>query len=242
MAKKTSAISNEYISDSDSETESGNNVFQVPRFSVPHDFKKVKHLKHIPHLNSKDHELWLFKVPRDLDVSELKSLPVAEVGHNGQLKIKNQDFEVELDELESKDNSNMAVLSTHHKESGPSDTLHIVKKSHHKGAKKVDDPIHFDKIFTINKTKDIPKIQYDKVRLPRENVPKIEGLIVRHHATGYGDDEEEEQQQPTETKNNKRKHEEEVSTTTEEQPKQEKKKSKKSKKSKKDKKKKEKKD
>lgn len=222
MAKQS--LSSEYVSDSDTE-ETGNNEFHVPHYEVPKDYKKVKHLKSVPTLqNSKDHELWLFKVPKGVDISKIKSLPLAK---DSTFQIGKENFQVELDELESKDNSNMAILSNSEKHS---DVLNIATRN--------DKTVSFNKIFNINKTTKIPKIKYDKVRVPRENVPTIEGLIVRHHATGY--DAEEEETKPKE-KSKKRKHEEEEEVTVSEPKKEKKDKKDKKKKEKKDKKKKEKK-
>lgn len=224
MAKQT--LSNEYVSDSDSE-ETGHNEFVVPHYEVPKDYKKVKHLKTVPLLHhSKDHELWLFKVPKGVDISKIKSLPI---GKDATFRIGKQNFEVELDELESKDNTNLAILSTSEKHS---DVLNIATRK--------DKTVGFNKIFNINKTTKIPSIKYENVRVPRENVPNVEGLIVRHYATGYDGEED-----GTKSKEQsmKRKHEEEPVEETVSEPKKEKKskKSKKDKKEKKDKKKKEKK-
>lgn len=213
MAKQS--LSNEYVSDSDSE-EPAHNEFHVPHYEVPKDYKKVKHLKSVSLLqDSKDHELWLFKVPKGVDISKIKSLPLAK---DATFQIGKQNFQVELDELESKDNSNMAILSNSGKHS---DVLNIATRN--------DKTVSFNKIFNINKTTKIPNIKYEKVRVPRENVPTVDGLIVRHHATGY--DAEEESTKPKEN-SKKRKHEEETASEPKKEKKDKKKKEKKDKKKK----------
>ena len=230
MAKQV--LSNEFVSDSDSE-ETSYNEFRVPHFEVPKDYKKLKHLKNVPLFSNnnnnnstdKDHELWLFKVPKDLDISKIKSLPLDK---ESQFQVDGRNFKIELDDLETRNNSNMAILST-----DKDDILKILNKKHQ--------IVNFNKIFTINYTTNIPNIQYDKIKVPRQNVPRIEGLKVRHFATGYYEEEEEEKQQnePKEkTQQKKRKHDNDDDDDAVEdiELKDEKKKSKKNKKDKKDKK------
>lgn len=223
MAKQV--LSNEFVSDSDSE-ETSYNEFRVPHFEVPKDYKKLKHLKNVPLLNNstdKDHELWLFKVPKNLEISKMKSLPL---DGNSQFQIDERVFKIELNDLETQNSSNMTILSAD-KNDKNNDILKILNKKN-----KI---LNFDKIFTINYTKNIPDIQYDKIKVPRKNVPKIEGLKVRHFATGYEEEEEEKvTNQKKETQQKKRKHDDIDNVEL----KDDKKKSKKDKKDKKDKKKK----
>ena len=48
--------------------------------------------------------------------------------------------------------------------------------------------------------RDIPEIDYDKLRVPRRDVPKVEGLVVRHFATGYGPEEKEKDKEESDSK------------------------------------------
>lgn len=166
---KSSVLSKEYVSDSDNEVDTGDNVQNVPEFTVPNDFKKLKHLKNFDLDNEKDNEVWLFQLPKDLDLSSLKSIPVEFNGEKTTLVLNNKTFDVELDELQSKDNSHLSLL--------------VPQKNNDSKLKPFGKK--FKRVIKINEVRNIPKIDYDKVRVPRENVPKIEGLIMRHFATGY---------------------------------------------------------
>ena len=232
MAKQI--LSNEFVSDSDSE-ETSHNEFRVPHYEVPKDYKKLKHLKSVPLLNNsvdKDHELWLFKVPKNLDISKIKSLPLD--GHS-QFQVHDKIFKVELNNSEAQNDSNMTILAFDNNDKNKG-ILKILNKKNR--------VLNFNKIFTINYTTNIPDIQYDKIKVPRENVPIIEGLKVRHFATGYdeeGEEEEEEQKtkvvkQKEKTKPKKRKHDDDVDDVKLKDDKKKSKKDKKDRKKKKDKK------
>ncbi|CCK69231.1 DNA-directed RNA polymerase I subunit RPA34 KNAG_0C01180 [Huiozyma naganishii CBS 8797] len=199
---KPSTLSKEYISDSESETETVQQ--QVPQFTVPTGYKKCKHLKSIQ-LSKKiakkngDQELWLFKLPANLDISKLKTLPV---GANGAQTILNNNiqYSIESNSNAISENSNLTLLI-------PDASREALEPCNDKKSGK---PIQFNKIFTISETKTIPDINFDKVRVPRENVPKVDGLITRHYASGYDESASEE------TSTKKRSHKESIATEVEE--------------------------
>ena len=62
------------------------------------------------------------------------------------------------------------------------------------------------RFYSIHEVVDIPEIQLDKVVVPRQNVPKIKKLRMRHFPTGYGADDyqfdkEEEEEEEEESEN-----------------------------------------
>lgn len=165
---KGDIMSNEFVSDSESDNEIENQLFKVPK-----DFKKCEHLKKFPldKLSKKsEEEVWLLNIPSNLDISKLKTLPI-DFKRTSSVTVANQTYEIEQEK--SKDNSNLVVMVPGQKR----DSLKILTKQ--------DKPFQFDKIFTISESTDIPDIDYSKIRLPREDVPVVEGLITRHFATGY---------------------------------------------------------
>lgn len=165
MAK--TVLSNEYVSDSDSDNE------MEQAFKAPKDFKKCDHLKKFPldKLTKKsEEEVWLINVPASLDISKLETLPI-DFNRTSSVQVEKHSYEIE--QQKSKDNSNLVVMVPNAKR----DALKILTKE--------EKPFQFDKIFTISESSDVPEIDYKKVRTPRENVPVVEGLIPRHFATGY---------------------------------------------------------
>lgn len=165
---KSDIMSNEFISDSESDNEIENQVFKAPK-----DFKKCDHLKKFPldKLTKKsEEEVWLLNIPANLDISKLKTLPI-DFKRTSSVTVENHIYEIEQEK--TKDNSNLVVMVPGQKR----DSLKILTKQ--------DKPFQFDKIFTISESTDIPDIDYSKIRLPREDVPVVEGLITRHFATGY---------------------------------------------------------
>ncbi|KAL3230579.1 DNA-directed RNA polymerase I subunit RPA34 [Nakaseomyces bracarensis] len=164
------SLSREYVSDSDSDDE-------VVKYQPPADYKKCKHLKKFPisELN-KNKELWLLKLPKNVDLSNLKSLPLDAGSKISEIDLNNKHYKViqNTSSKEGSDNTNLSLLI-------PKEDKESLKVAHNKENKTV----YFDKVFTICETAPIPSIDVEKVRVPRENVPKVEGLITRHFATGY---------------------------------------------------------
>ncbi|CAI4034282.1 hypothetical protein SMKI_10G0670 [Saccharomyces mikatae IFO 1815] len=174
-----SKLSKDYVSDSDSEDEVISN-----EFSIPDGFKKCKHLKSFPlnsdnKKNSKQQQVWLIKFPSNVDISKLKSLPVGFESYT-TMSIDNHDYKIMDDtDIESsltQDNlSNMTLLV-------PTESRESLKIA---SAAKDNTPLQFDKVFSISETAKIPAIDFAKVKVPRKNVPKVEGLKLEHFATGY---------------------------------------------------------
>jgi len=164
---RTDIMSNEFISDSESDNE------MEQTFKVPSDFKKCDHLKKFPldKLTKKsEEEVWLINIPGHLDISKLETLPI-DFKRTSSVTVDKQTYEIEQEK--NKDNSNLVIMVPESKR----DSLKILTKQ--------DKPLQFDKIFTISESTDIPDINYERVRTERENVPVVEGLITRHFATGY---------------------------------------------------------
>ena len=174
-----SKLSKDYVSDSDSDDEVISN-----EFSIPDGFKKCKHLKNFP-LNgdnkkkAKQQQVWLIKFPSNVDISKLKSLPV-DFESSTTMTIDKHDYKIMDDtDIESsltQDNlSNMTLLV-------PSESEESLKIA---STAKDNAPLQFDKVFSVSETAKIPAIDYSKVRVPRKDVPKVEGLKLEHFATGY---------------------------------------------------------
>ncbi|CAI4043542.1 DNA-directed RNA polymerase I subunit RPA34 SKDI_10G0690 [Saccharomyces kudriavzevii IFO 1802] len=175
-----SKLSKDYVSDSDSEDEVISN-----EFSIPDGFKKCKHLKSFP-LDSdntkkfKQQQVWLLKFPSKVDISKLKSLPI-DFESSAAMSIDNHDYTVvedtDIETLSTQDNqSNMCLLAP----SKNKENLQIATTG------KDSAPLRFDKIISISEAAKVPAIDFDKVRVPRKDVPKVEGLKLEHFATGYG--------------------------------------------------------
>lgn len=165
-----SGLSKEYVSDS--EFEDNEEVDQV--FRAPSNYKKCKHLKKF---NKKPEEqIWLIKLPASLDVSKLKSLPVDfdAKGHGSSLVALDEgNKKYSITEEDGLDNSNLTVLV-------PDESRESLRVSNSKG-----ETVSLDRVFTVSEVAAIPGIDFDKLRVPRSNVVKVEGLKMRHFPTGY---------------------------------------------------------
>lgn len=163
---------------------------EVGEFAPPSDYKRVKHLKKF-HKKKNDEELWLIQLPRSVDVSKLKTLPLDLDGREQSIRVgEDNDDGVQYSISEDKtqkgnqNGSNLSLLV-------PEESRESLKISGHGNSLK------FDKIFNVRKTAQVPKIDYEKLRVPRSNVVKVEGLRTRHYATGYGPEDEDKEQEKT---------------------------------------------
>lgn len=127
----------------------------------------------------KQQQVWLIKFPSNVDISKLKSLPI--------------DFEssttmsVDSHEYNIVENANIESLLTQ----GNQSNMSLLVPSEDKESLKIattgkdSTPLQFDKLFSISENSKVPAIDYKKVRVPRKDVPKVEGLKLEHFATGY---------------------------------------------------------
>lgn len=179
MAKPSKPVSKEYISESDSENDSGSEP-TVEVFVPPENYKKCSHLKSFTKVkNLKQKEIWLIKLPKSLDISKLDKLPVdftgaAETSITQGKKTFSLREEIQQEESDAKASSSELALLT------PVDKTKLGINPSGRNS--------FDKIFTISESAQIPKIDISKVKIDREDVKKIKGLKTRHFATGYYED------------------------------------------------------
>ncbi|GMG19878.1 unnamed protein product [Ambrosiozyma monospora] len=210
-------------------------VYEPPRhFNLVTKGKPLDQLKK-KHFGKK--ELWLIKVPKDLDVKHLKNLPV-------NLHIQ-QSTTFDLDGKSYKVHEEITPASTtaDSKESSERYALITPEKSRPGISKKLEH-LKFSRFYNVSENVVIPEINYGKVVTQRQDVEKEEGLRMRHFPTGYyKKDYKEAEVQETNDSNKKRKREdlsvdEMINDSIAEEGKKKHKKDKKSKKEKKDKKKK----
>lgn len=176
MAKGSKVVSKEYISDSESDNDGSSEVVDV--FVPPENYKKCTHLKSfVKAKNLKQKELWLIKVPKSLDVSKLKTLPIDFTGEaETDIELKGKKFAVR-EEIQQEASAAAGSSSSELTLLTPVDKTKLA----------IDGSVSksFDKIFTISEAADIPSIDYSKVKVDRKDVLKIKGLKTRHFASGY---------------------------------------------------------
>ncbi|RLV94566.1 DNA-directed RNA polymerase I subunit RPA34 [Spathaspora sp. JA1] len=217
--------SSEYISESDL-SDDEEVKYQPPKHYHLQESKAKLDIKSI-----KDKEIWLIKTPKGFPLSELKTLPISFTATSVKqlhdpLKLKNgSSFSVDEELLVNPETGSVGKHS-------------VFIKSSSKNNKLKPCGLDISRMYNIRELVKIPEINYDDVVIPRENVPKIENLRMRHFPTGYGAGDykfEEEDAVATETKSVKRDREEDSKSEPEKEHKE--KKHKKEKKEKKDKKK-----
>lgn len=167
-----SKLSKDYVSASEDENDE-----ETMEFAPPVGYVRCKHLKKF-HKKKHDEQLWLIKVPSSLDISSLKTLPIDFSGkENGEAVItsegKTYSVNEDVTQREDQDNSNLTLLVPDESR----DKLRVGADKH--GSWK------FDRVICVSETANIPGINYEELRVPRADVVKVEGLKVRHFASGY---------------------------------------------------------
>ncbi|ODV94053.1 hypothetical protein PACTADRAFT_4010 [Pachysolen tannophilus NRRL Y-2460] len=170
-SKTKSYLSNEYISDSES---SGDEVEQ--EFQPPKNFEELTS-KQTSKVDFKNKEVWLFKLPKGLNLKGLSGIPISfDFNSSTVFTTPNDNKQYSLQEdisqedLTSKSkNSKYTILSSSKKEPA----FKVLKNK----------PIN--RFYTISEKVSIPDINFEKARIQRKNVIKEENLRMRHFPTGY---------------------------------------------------------
>ncbi|ANZ75956.1 BA75_01955T0 [Komagataella pastoris] len=167
-------ISKEFVSESDiSSDNSESSDSEDFTFEPPANFKQRTDLKELsPFKNLGKKEVWLLKTPKDLDLSTLKTLPIPVKDRTAHsFKHEGKKYQVREDSLDQ-------------------DTKNDISKYKILDVKSLDElrpaNVKISKFLTVGEKVSIPKIDLDKVCIPRQNVPQEEHLEQKHFATGYG--------------------------------------------------------
>ena len=122
-------------------------------------------------------------------LTDLKKLPISFSGKSAEsFKVNNLSYQVTED------------LGASASDTNNKHTIFSLKRSFRPLGEKIS------RFYSIHEVVDIPEIQLDKVVVPRQNVPKIKKLRMRHFPTGYGADDyqfdkEEEEEEEEESEN-----------------------------------------
>ncbi|AET39957.1 DNA-directed RNA polymerase I subunit RPA34 Ecym_5185 [Eremothecium cymbalariae DBVPG len=164
-------LSKESVSNLSDEEQEVKDVFQIPR-----GYKQCQHLNKFNKPSKADKkEVWLLKVPKSLDISKLKTLPIDFTGDApSELSLGDRKYLLREDLLQE---DQQAQDSKGNKFS--------IMVPNNEDNLTVDCKLSIAKFFNVSEAVDIPAIQYDQIRTPRQDVLKVTGLKMRHFATGY---------------------------------------------------------
>lgn len=175
MAKKV--ISEEMIVDSDdgfsTDSEAERELEEkAVEFVPPRKYTKQMGLKRPEALEEvgKKQQVWLIKLPQDVDVSEIKSIPVT--GGEDEFEIAGKVYSI------ASDDSGKGLGKE-----GKFTVLVPTKKDGISSFKASD--LSITRFLDVCEKVKIPSIKYDKVVVQREDVEKETGLRMRHFPTGY---------------------------------------------------------
>ncbi|CCG20894.1 Rpa34 protein [Candida orthopsilosis Co 90-125] len=168
----TNYKSSEYVDDSDLEED------QEQVFEPPKHYHKLSHpSKSLP--KAKDKEIWLIKTPKDFPLEKLKTLPIAFTKNRvaEPFDISGSSYQVEEELNPAASSSIIPTTEINNK--------HTIFKAKHNSYKPTD--LKISRFYNIKEVVNIPQIDFDKARAPREDVPQLKRLRMRHYPTGYGE-------------------------------------------------------
>jgi DNA-directed RNA polymerase I subunit RPA34 len=192
MAKKI--ISEEVIIDSDAGLTTDSEVerdleekaveFIAPKkYTKKIDNKKPKILENL----GKKEQIWLIKLPKDVDISSITKIPIGSSSSNNNNNSSSSEFEINgkyynIIEDDSKTNSKLGKNGN-----GKFQIFLPNEKNNNTkfNSSKNDNEINITKFLDIVEKVKIPEINYNKVVIQRTNVEKQENLRMRHFPTGY---------------------------------------------------------
>ncbi|KAG5421285.1 RPA34 [Candida metapsilosis] len=168
----TNYKSSEYVDDSDLEED------QVQPFEPPKHYHKLSHSsKSLP--KTKDKEIWLIKTPKNFPLEKLKTLPIAFTKNRvaESFEVSGSSYQVEEELSPASSSSIIPTTEINNK--------HTIFKAKHNSFKPTD--LKISRFYNIKEVVNIPQIDFDKARVPRENVAQLKRLRMRHYPTGYSE-------------------------------------------------------
>ena len=159
--------SDKYVNDVQSSDESDEEQVYEP----PRHYKQVKLDKPVD--IEDDKQIWLIKYPKQLDLSQVKSLPISFADSTGVFSNNNDNYEIKEQTMNPEDNKYSVFVND--KNGGYTKTSTKINR-----------------FYNIGQTLSIPDINYHKVKKPRKNVPQVKNLKMRYFPTGYNQDHYEE--------------------------------------------------
>lgn len=188
-------ISNEYIGSSDEEPEEY--AFKAPRgYHKIGSFKPLANVK-----NLQDKEIWLIKAPKSFKFENVKSLPISFDVNDSSIvedsttkktyKLQEDIFQ-EAEALAGPEQQNSSSKKSKKKQkqqqsANISNKYRVLQPSNSKS--KADtltvSSLPIKRFYSLSENVQLPVINHDKVFEERRDVEKIEGLRLRHFATGY---------------------------------------------------------
>lgn len=165
--------STEYVHDSDVSSDEEDYEFKPPKH-----YQKLENKSKLDDKNLKEKEIWLIKAPKGFPLKELKSLPVSFTATS--IKSGPESFKVGGNSYKADEEFLLSTATGGNDDAGK----HTIFFKHSKAFKSSNKPI--TRIYNIRETVKIPKIKIDDVVIPRQDVPKVDNLRMRHFPTGYG--------------------------------------------------------
>ena len=175
--------SDKYVNDSGSDLEGEEETYVAPKNYHKYDLRS----KFEPRDNR---EIWLIKTPKGFPIEKLQTLPVSFglTSKNGlntsaaTFKVENRSFQLYEESFAAESEAHKYSILGHKGEN----QLEPVEKT-------------IDRFYNISEKIAIPDINYEKVVIPRKDVEKIDGLVMKHYPTGYGASDFEEARAPKRT-------------------------------------------
>ena len=172
-------LSSEMVEESDLESASSDDEIVQEEYEPPRSYDQVDGLslvKELTHDYLKDHpklQLWLIKYPDELDVSQIKQLPINSIGDSESFDVDKKSFDI-AEDLTAIDDTNNSKDQKY--------SLLLPEKSSTYTAEK---PKKITRFFNISEKIEIPAIDWDTVIAQKPKVKPIANLRMRHFPTGY---------------------------------------------------------
>lgn len=153
--------SDKYVQSDSSESED-EYEYAPPRHFKPHHSKGGISKNQVG-----DKQIWLIKHPKDFKF-KVKKLPINFKSFKSQIEIEKKTYEI-VEQLEKNDQDDYNKFQIF---SG-------------KDSKYTPTNLKINKMYNINEKVQIPNINMEKVKIDRDDVPKVSNLKMRHFPTGY---------------------------------------------------------
>lgn len=167
------------VEESDLENASSDDEIVQEEYEAPRSYDKVDGLrlvKELTHDYLKSHpklQLWLIKYPDELDLSQIKQIPISSIGAPGSFEVNKKPFNI-TEDLTAIDDTNNSKDQKY--------SLLLPERS---SAYRAEKPKKITRFFNISEKVQIPAINWDTAIIQKPKVKPIEHLRMRHFPTGY---------------------------------------------------------
>ncbi|QPG73450.1 hypothetical protein FOA43_000761 [Brettanomyces nanus] len=166
------------VIESDSDDSLDDDSIENDEYEPPRSYVKVTGMKKVKELSdhhlkkNPNQQLWLLKIPKEIEVSKISSIPINSIGEPELFEVEGKQYKIGED---------LTSINANNEKDQKYTLLQVAGSSSYK----VQSDIKISRFFNVSQSVTFPEVNWSKVTTPKERVMPVEGLRMRHFPTGY---------------------------------------------------------